>query len=151
MKYLAEEDYHFLRSFQISDSDENFYHLFDEERNKRVQEEVNKAQEKAKNKSPAFIDVIDDVWNLYKIECPICRSEAFLEGYTDIDCKGTNIDDAEVWLNFYGDSFECSECGLELSGVEELELVGIEPIHDRTEDIDAWLDELKEEYEADHL
>lgn len=151
MKYLGEQNYHFLYKLKSTEVDEEFHKAFDSERNKRVQKAVKEAQNKAKNITPSLIDLIDDEWHLLVIECPICHSDAFLEGYSDIEYEQIDVDDADGWLNFYGESFECEECGLKLNGVEELELVRIESVHDRTDDIDAWLKAFEEEVKAEYL
>ena len=149
IKFLKDEDYHFLSSFQITKQDKTFHELFDRERNKRVQKLVKEAQQKAKNVSPAFIDLPADVFDLHVIKCPICKSEAYLEGYTELESDNAGNGDIEIWLNFYAENFECEGCGLKLNGVEELELLDIDPIHEKTGSLDAWLDEAQQEYKAD--
>ena len=49
-------------------------------------------------------------------------------------------------LTFVGESFECGECGLKLEDYDELEMAGIDPIVDRTHEIDRW----EGDYESYH-
>lgn len=146
--FLRKEEYAFLTYFRLTEEDEKFYKSFDIERNLKVQKIVKNAREKAKNLSPTLRRLIEKDYDLYVIKCPICSSENFLKGYTDFD-SFEGEDGLDICLNFYGESFSCEDCGLLLSGTDELALVGIGTIYDRSEDSEDWFEEYINNFQAD--
>jgi hypothetical protein len=148
LKFLTNQGYSFLKYSPITKEDEEFYKNFDKERNEHVQKAVEKAREKAKHITPSSIAMLEKDWCTYIIKCPICKSDAFLKGYSDFEYEKT-YDGADVWLSFHGSEFECTDCMLTLTGIDELKLVGIELIHDISEELDDWLEEHRDELNAE--
>lgn len=148
LKFLQDQNYSFLIHKPLTDVDEKFYENFDKERNEHVQKAVKKAQEKAKKINPATIVEIEKDWNIFIIKCPICKSDAFLIGSSEFEYEKT-YDGADAWLSFHGSEFECTDCKLKLTDIDELALVGIEAIHDRSDELDDWLAEHRDELNDD--
>jgi hypothetical protein len=72
----------------------------------------------------------------------VCGSDAILEGDTEYDVVDDNGDDIpDLLLTFFGNSFYCKDCGLKLEDYDELEIAGIDPIIDRSEEVDEWMDQ----------
>ena len=132
---------------------EEFIKKFQDERLQRVQKAIEDAKKRAKNLKgrPHRVRGILN-WDTEIIECPICGSDAILEGYTDIVEWETsqNIDGPELGLFFYPETFRCDECKLELHDVEELRLVGIPTEFDRSDLLEEFMqEEMRSEYPLD--
>ena len=138
--YISTKIFAFASESKIFDY---FYVLFDEKTKQFMKaydaeriERVKKAIEDAKSKSKkidhygSFILSSDELEYMV-IQCPICGSDAFINGYTDEDTDPEH----GIFLTFFADSFQCEECGLKLLDSKELELAGIETVYDRTDEI----------------
>jgi len=128
-------------TFHPSDNDKAFVSDFNSERSERVRKKTEKAKKKSKQLLHKTSLVIVDGWDYFTTDCPICNSEGILTGYTDMWVEGPDENNVDYGLNFYADSFECSECGLLLEDVEELKLVGLDIEYDRSDDWDSWTEE----------
>lgn len=121
---------------------QSFIKNYDSERIERVQKSIELARKKSKEiEHYGTMISSSDEWEYMVISCPVCGSDAFIGGYTEED---GNPEDGPGLL-FYGDSFECEDCGLELFDTEELELAGIETFHDRSDEIEKFYP-MDEEY-----
>jgi hypothetical protein len=114
---------------------EEFLARFDEERLNRVHTKVEKATEKAKGITEKW-SIAKDAWDLYPIECPVCGSDGILIGETtpDSDEDGTS-------LFFVGETFECEQCGLTLEDYDEMNIAGVDPEVDRSDEVERWEEE----------
>ncbi len=112
-----------------------FIEKYKEDRIKRVERAIEDA--KAKSKKIGHLDSYilspDDKWESMVMQCPVCGSDAWVDGYTEQDGSG-----ADASLFFHCDYFVCEECGLEFNDVEEMELAGLETTHDRTDELEDW-------------
>lgn len=120
----------------ITKDDKQFLSVFKLERIDRVKKIIESAKEKSKHISSGSVSLSVDDWESYVTQCPICKSDAILSGYTDLRVEGQ--DEPDISLDFFADGFNCEECGLELNDVEELRLAGIELFYDRSSEINAW-------------
>lgn len=123
-----------------TEKDRRFARDYDEERKKRVAENLAAAREKAKTlkvdityNDPGF----DEGWDAFDARCPVCKNWAFLTGTTDIRCEAEGKKERES-LEFRADTFECDSCGLYLEDVEELKLADVSLTYDRSEDLAKW-------------
>jgi hypothetical protein len=139
----------FFKNFSIGNIKENeeFLKKFNEDRLNRVHTAMDNAKEKAKKIEKKTSIKVDD-WDLFVIECPVCGSDAVLEGETEEESDyGSGEDFPSVYLTFFGYSFNCNECGLKLEDYDELKIAGIDPDIDRTEEVDKWMEDHWGDYE----
>lgn len=120
----------------ITKEDKHFLSVFKLERINRVKKIIESAKEKSKHISSGSVSLSVDDWESYVTQCPICKSDAILSGYTDVRVEGQ--DEPDISLDFFADGFNCEECGLVLNDVEELRLAGIEWFYDRSSEFNAW-------------
>lgn len=120
--------------YLLTKKDKEFIKSFDAERIERVRKKVERAKEKSKKLEHGTAMTIVDGWELFTTDCPICNSEGVLSGCTEISAE---MDETPA-LDFFADSFECSECGLTLDDVKELELAGMDIVYDRSFDLEDW-------------
>lgn len=123
--------------YKLTDADNIFLEEYDKDRIERVQKALIDSREKAKSLSARTVSICED-WQVMGVDCPACGNEGALYGDTE---ETYNDPDSEPSLHFIGDSFECSECGLELLDSKELELAGIETTQDYDHRIEEWLHE----------
>jgi hypothetical protein len=79
-------------------------------------------------------------WNTYTAYCPVCRSEAYLHGYTELS-MGRDEEGLAPALDFFAVSFSCPRCGLNLYDFDELKFAGMATLYDRSGELDAWFAE----------
>lgn len=136
-----------LSSFSYSETqdDKEFMLLFNNERIERVRKKINEATEKSKQIKAGKAIINVEGWEEYTTECPICKSNGVLTGYTDIRFNGTP-DNPEESLEFFADSFVCNACGLTLEDPAELERAGMELYYDRSDELESWYEEHTPDY-----
>jgi hypothetical protein len=96
-------------------------------------------------------------WDAWTAECPVCGSDALLEGecefqpgnwaldeYAPPPPWSEDVDWGELWFN--AETLKCAGCGLELEDFEEFELAGVESSYSREDDVSQWVEE---HYELD--
>lgn len=147
LKLCDENVYYFCK---LDKEDEEFIQRFQDERLQRVQKAIEDAKRRAKDLKgkPLEISYVLDHWETEIVTCPICGSDAILEGYTDIvewepDQDG---DVPEPGLFFFPETFRCDECKLELNDYDELLLAGIPTDFDRSDEMEEFLKEMGLEY-----
>lgn len=140
-KILHDEKTFGYYAYRPSDKDKAFVSAFDAERSDRVRKKIEDAKKKSKELIHETILTSVDGWEFYTTDCPICNSEGVVTGYTDMWVEGPDEANIDYGLNFFADSFECSECGLILEDVEELKLAGMDIEYDRSDDWDSWIEE----------
>lgn len=114
---------------------EVFVQTYDAERVDRVHKAIKSAQEKLKSIEHYGLSFSSHgEWEEMIIQCPICKSDSYLYGYTELDAG----DEDGPSLGFYADSFYYEECQLELIDAEDLPLAGIDNVQDRTDEIDEY-------------
>jgi hypothetical protein len=119
----------------ISEKNNTFLKNYDCNRIERVQKAIDLARNKSKEIEHLGTMILSsNEWEYMVISCPVCGSDAFINGYTDEYANGED----EPGLMFYADSFQCEDCGLELIDSQELRLAGINLCHDRSEEIDRF-------------
>ncbi len=121
----------------ITKDDKQFISTFKLDRIDRVKKMIEAAKEKSKHMSSGSVSIIVDDWRSYVTQCPICKFDAILSGYTDVHVEGHD-ESPDISLDFFADGFMCGECGLRLNDIEELKLAGIESFYDRSDELDAW-------------
>jgi len=126
-KYLTDNKVLSKFRFKTNERDEKFYSKYDENRNERVKKAIESAKLNSKKVTKESWILCDETWFLRKTSCPVCNCDAFIEGYSNIDCE-TTVDGGEVSLTFYAESFKCEECKLELFDTTELSLAGIKSL-----------------------
>ena len=139
--FLAYELFEFLQREKVFNYFFVFHHnktlpfveSYKGDRVQRVAQEIKKAQEKSKKLEHLGTSMSIDEWDLYVVNCPVCDSDAILDGYTEY-----GIDEGQGYLFFYADAFECEECGLKLLDSDELNLAGMEVNYDREADLPRW-------------
>ncbi len=123
-------------AYLLTSDDKQFLAEYDAERVERVGKAIDAAKEGSKKLHHYGSSVsVEGDWELFTTECPVCGSDGFLYGSTEM--RGTGEED--VSLDFDADSFKCEQCGLDLRDVEELKVAGIDVTHDRGEDFDEWM------------
>lgn len=121
--------------------DTKFISQYDQERILRVKDKIKKSKDKLNNvnrihKKEISSNLID--WDNIYINCPVCGSDAILNGETDFLDNGN--ESVYCWnLIFRGESFGCDCCGLSLDEYEELELAGIDTEVEISEHIEDYL------------
>ena len=148
INHIKKEEPDLLKHVRVGDLKENekFLKQFDEERLNRVHVAIEKAKEKAKRiESKSSVPV--DSWEVYPVRCPVCQSDGLLSGETELGMEPDEYEKAPIpILTFFGDSFECEDCGLMLNDYDELEIAGIDTAVDRTHDLSKWEDEFYSDY-----
>jgi len=127
--------------YTMSDEDTSFIKKFERRREERVALGIEQAKRISGDKAHETVrTVIAQDWNALVIECPVCRFNGLLDGYTELamseDEEGTFPS-----LDFFASGFHCEECGLTLYDSEELRLAGMNTLYDRSDDIDRWFTE----------
>ncbi|MFW6130026.1 MAG: hypothetical protein ACOC56_02505 [Atribacterota bacterium] len=128
-------------AYSQTEKDKEFISVFNAKRSNRVRKKMEEAKEKSKQLTSQTIFSSIEGWDFFSTSCPICNSEGVLTGYTDMWVTGSDENNIDYGLNFYADSFECSDCGLILDDVEELKLVGMDTEYDRSFEWDNWIEE----------
>ena len=141
-KHFKEQEPNLLKYVEVGNNkmNEEFLTRFNEERFDRVHSAFEEARKKAKMiEGCKKLDI--EFWDAYPVECPICGNDGYLYGDTKEEFEAIGNYDAEMYLTFYGESYECEECGLKLEDYDELEIAGIETTIDRTDEIYKWEEE----------
>lgn len=129
------------------EKNETFLARFDEARLRRVHAKVEAASDKAKNLSKKVpLEPIE--WDWYPIECPVCGSDGILSGETQESpvCDGDGME-VDFSLSFFGETFQCKQCGLELEDYDEMKIAKIDPEDiDRSDESDQWHEENYPDY-----
>lgn len=109
---------------------------YDDRRNNKVHSAIKQAKTQTKKLDFLYsiISGFDD-WNSRTEDCPVCKNEATVYGYSE-----EVIEDNFSSLFFYKDYFECHECGLILDDSLELEMAGIESNEDISQYLVKWQD-----------
>jgi len=125
------------------EKDEKFLSEYNDDQIKHVQKKIEQARANVKSMDYYWtMRLSTDVhWDYFQYDCPICDSEADLYGTTDLEVGEEYDGQADMYLQFFADGFECTECGLVLEDVNELQLAGIEIVHERDSDLEKWLKE----------
>ena len=123
----------------LTKKDEEIIKSFDAERIERVRKKIEMAKDKSKKLGKSEYLVSVDDWESFVTDCPVCKSEGVLSGYTEIsEVFVDNNDTTLQTLDFFASSFECSACALFLDDVKELELAGMDVIYDRSDELNKW-------------
>jgi len=134
-KTILGEENLLLKKEQI-DANNVFIKEYDNVRVDKVRKIIEEAREKSKKLHHPGLISIGNSWTEKIVKCPICESDAFIHGYTEViyDYEGG-------YLNFFAETFECESCELKLDDFEELRLVGIDLVYDMDQSIyDYWED-----------
>ena len=114
---------------------------FELKRNERVEMAFEQAQHKSAEITPDHMGTIAAYsWETFVTHCPVCKINGLLEGYTEL-AIGEDEDGHYPTLDFFATSFICDECGLTLHDIEELKLVNMSILYDRTGELDKWFKE----------
>ena len=144
VQHFIEHDVLKKWAYLLTEGDSKFLNDFDTERIDRVKKAIEAAKEQSKKLEHTAGFYLDaDGWEAFLTQCPVCTSDGFLYGSTNIDV----VPDDGPSLEFEADSFECEECGLRLDDIQELGLAGMDTTYDRSEDLDQWMSD--EYYETD--
>ena len=126
--------------FKLSDKESNFLKYYDQQRIERIKKKIESSTIEAKRLEKPVLMLMEEDWQERLTKCPICQSDAYLNGYCDFEYEKT-YDGADTFLTFFSESFECEACKLELFDREELSYAGIELTKDLTEFIPTYLGE----------
>lgn len=132
------------RAYSLTQRDTEFLDEFDAGRVERVKKAVEAAKEQSKKLEHAagfYLD--DDSWEVFLTQCPVCNSDGFLYGSTELQVASAD----DLSLEFEADSFECEECGLRLDDIQELKLAGMDATYDRSDALDKWMADDYYEYD----
>lgn len=140
-----DKEFTFPHSF-FDDKNQNFLEEFKKEKIGRVKKALENAKRNAR-KLPGKTYLIVDDWELYVSKCPICDSDAELEGNTEEEAV-SGEDGPEPMLTFFAHRFSCENCGLVLEDSDELSLANINSEIDRSEDLDKWF---ADQWDADEF
>jgi len=122
----------------LSDDDLEFIQYFDRQRIERVKFAIHTAEKSATRIDHDRLDtIVANGWDSYVVQCPVCRSGSLLDGYTVL-AVGGDEDGLSTNLDFFATSFHCDECGLDLLDSEEIKLVKLDTIFDRSAELDRW-------------
>jgi hypothetical protein len=132
--------------YQLNDNDKRFLKQFDEDRIKRVKKKIDEAKAKSTKIQHLGASISIDSWEYYITDCPICGSDAILDGYTEKDAEQAMDGYPEPYLSFFADAFKCDDCGLSLDDSEEIRLAGKDIIYDRSDELNEWISENDEGY-----
>jgi len=132
-----------VTKYKMTVQDQKFIEEFIEEKAEKVRQIIERAKENAKKTKNKEIEEFYG-WDEYYTKCPICGSYAKLYGYTD-EISET---DGETYfystLEFYAQEFECSSCELQLFDIDEMKLVNMDTVYDRSEDTNNWISQIHE-------
>jgi hypothetical protein len=131
--------------YQLNDDDEKFLKQFDEKRIERVKKKIEEAKIKARKISHKESSISIEGWESYVTDCPLCGSDAILEGYTEEHTEEAEDGYPEPCLKFFAYTFKCEECGLSLDDSEELSLAGKDIVYDRSDELSKWFSEIDRE------
>ena len=113
-----------------------------EETHEKVYQKLKSTENNFKNKKRSEnkeFEGIPYAWDKLTVDCPICSSNAIMNGYVEHDCNGYDIDKRFNWLlYFYAEDFYCPICELKLDDFDELEMANIEANIDIYEHIDDY-------------
>lgn len=137
-EFLKEKKVFPKYSFFTSKNDKIFFSEYDEKRIDRVRKMIDSAKENAKKITIQTAIYIDEDWETRLAECPICKCDGILGGYTEIYYDGPDYD-MSAFLNFTGESFHCDECKLELFDQAELSFAGVESDFDISDEIQQYI------------
>lgn len=129
---------------KLNNEDELFLKRYDEERIERVKDAIEAAKKKVKKLEYAVSNIGSSAedWDTIIVMCPVCKSDGEANGYCEpvlVPVHDEFGGEAPVGLTFYAGSFKCSNCELELTDEDELELAGIATTYDRNDDLSEWL------------
>ena len=124
--------------FELNEYDEKFKKNYDQERLERFKKIIETAKQNAKSVKSETIILMDETWEDRLATCPICKSDGFISGYCELEYEKT-YDGADAFLTFYGETFECETCKLNLFDQEELSFAGIELTKDLSNFIHEYL------------
>jgi len=159
MMYVALHDYGTVscRKDFLTDADTKLIDGFPQERLERLHKKIRAAKAQAQGLGEPVKSPEVEGWYEWATECPVCGSDAALEGECEFqpgnwiyDEYGSpppwseEVDWGELWFN--AETLKCSGCGLELEDYEEIELAGVEVRYPREEDVPQWVEE---HYELD--
>lgn len=142
-------DANFLRyrSFGDKNKNESFLSKFDEERLIKVHKKAEEAREKAKNITDK-VSLKPEEWNWYPVECPVCGSDGYVLGETEVEDEYDNDGIPSSYLIFNAEAFECEQCGLKLEDYDEMQIAGVKTDDiDRSDEYDKWQEEHYAKYE----
>ncbi len=146
-KHVQQHEPDLLRYCRLGDeeADNAFLARFEEERIARVHRAIEAAQAKAKKvEIPNSMSV--DSWEATVISCPVCRSDAVLLGDTQPDGEVDEDGSLLPGLTFVGVAFECEACDLQLKDYDELVIAGVDPVIDRSSELDRWYAQTYEDW-----
>ena len=125
----------------LSEDDLAYMKRFEKNRHDRVRLAVLKAKKSSsKREHDHFDTVYAHDWNHHVAVCPVCRSQGLMEGYTVL-AVGQDEDGFSSNLDFFATTYHCDECGLTLNDSEEMKLVKLDTIYDRSSELDRWFAE----------
>jgi hypothetical protein len=126
-------------AYMMSDADKAFLERFSVKRAERLSLALEQAKHALTESAPKRKPEVPG-WNVYTAFCPVCRSEAYLHGYTELSL-GRDEEGVAPALDFFAVSFSCPRCGLILYDFDELKFAGMATLYDRSGELDAWFSE----------
>lgn len=127
-----------LRFVALEKDDHVFHSQFPADRINRVKKALEEATVRAKAKPDGQSYVDAQGWEEYAGVCPVCHEEILLEGYTEPVIEEAAEGGFCEFLFFEAESFECTNCGLNLLDSDELRLAGVERSYDRSSEFNQW-------------
>ncbi len=139
IRTLAQDNAHGGFIYTLSEADTQFLERFAIARAERVSLALEQARLVERMREPKR-DVVPSGWLEQAEVCPVCRRRGILRGYSELSMYR----DEEVLsptLDFFAISFSCPGCGLSLRDFDELKLVGMATLYDRSGELDDWFAE----------
>jgi len=124
--------------YSLSEYDTEFMRIFDTQRMERVEHALKQASSMAKEiTGDSLRTVVAHNWDTFVTVCPVCRASGLLKGYTEL-AVGEDEDGPYPNLDFFATTFRCEECELILYDSEELHLANMNTLYDRSNEIEKW-------------
>ena len=117
-----------------------FLTKFDGDRIARVHKKIEAATKRAR-RTDQFFFASPEGWSESCEVCPVCDTEALICGETQENYEEDDDSSASLVLTFVAETFECPGCGLKLEDYDELKIAGIDPITDRSDEVDSWMED----------
>lgn len=111
---------------------------------KLTKSELKRLKSEPKKKHDSFKNSYDEIWNT---ECPACKCCAYMTGNQTGEEIIEDYDEYEIWeivnRQMLAEEFYCPVCDLTLTGNHEIDMAGLDPIHEDQQEREL-------EYEPDY-
>lgn len=133
--------YHWCNDEKIT----NFLKQFNEKLISIVHEKIEQAKKKAKNIDEKY-HLEPEEWDWYPCQCPVCGSDGYFTGETELDSDSHAESWSDVGLLFLPESFNCEECGLHLEDYDEMMIAGMDTDKiDRSDEMNKWVEDFRDD------